>query len=204
MSQERKTTRTIWTGIGILGLICFTAGCHKAAPVATARPSAPVPVATGQAPAPIRDRPPAARPAPAVTQQTPEQRARQMSAAERATLNERLARLEDALFDYDKSTIRTDATTALREDVTVIRDILSNYPAQKLLIEGHTDERGSDEYNMGLGDRRARSAEEFLETMGIPMNQLTVISYGKDRPRCTEETEQCWQQNRRAHITAAP
>jgi peptidoglycan-associated lipoprotein len=127
-----------------------------------------------------------------------------MSAAERATLNERLARLSDALFDYDKSTIRSDATTVLRDDVGVIRDILANYPAQKLLIEGHTDERGSDEYNLGLGDRRARSAEEFLETMGIPMNQLTVISYGKERPRCTDATEQCWQQNRRAHITAAP
>ena len=107
-------------------------------------------------------------------------------------------------FDYDKTTIRTDATTALRDDVGVIRDILANYPAQKLLIEGHTDERGSDEYNLGLGDRRARSAQEFLENMGIPMNQLTVISYGKERPACTEQTEQCWQQNRRAHITAAP
>jgi peptidoglycan-associated lipoprotein len=139
-----------------------------------------------------------------VTQQAAQSRSKQMSAAERATLNERLAHMEDALFDYDKSTIRSDATTALRDDVNVIRDILASYPSQKLLIEGHTDERGSDEYNMGLGDRRARSAEEFLETMGIPMNQLTVISYGKDRPRCTEETEQCWQENRRAHITAAP
>ena len=127
-----------------------------------------------------------------------------MPAQVRATLNERLARLEDALFDYDKSTIRPDATTALRDDVNVIRDILVAYPSQKLLIEGHTDERGSEEYNMGLGDRRARSAQEFLQTMGIPTNQLTVISYGKDRPRCTEQTEQCWQQNRRAHITAAP
>jgi peptidoglycan-associated lipoprotein len=127
-----------------------------------------------------------------------------MPAAVRATLNEHLARLEDALFDYDKSTIRSDATTALRDDVGVIRDILANYPSQKLMIEGHTDERGSDEYNLGLGDRRARSAQEFLQNMGIPMNQLNVISYGKDRPRCTEQTEQCWQQNRRAHITAAP
>ena len=127
-----------------------------------------------------------------------------MTPAERATLNERLARLEDALFDYDQSTIRTDATAALRDDVTVIRDILANYPSQKLVIEGHTDERGSDEYNMGLGDRRAQAAEGFLSTMGIPQNQLTVISFGKDKPRCTEQTEQCWQQNRRAHITAAP
>jgi peptidoglycan-associated lipoprotein len=127
-----------------------------------------------------------------------------MTAQERATLNERLARLEDALFDYDKATIRTDATTALRDDVGVIRDILANYPSQKLLIEGHADERGSEEYNLALGDKRAQAAEEFLVTMGIPNAQLTIVSFGKDRPVCTEKTEDCWQRNRRAHVTAAP
>jgi len=85
----------------------------------------------------------------------------------------------------------------------VIRDILANYPNQKLLIEGHADERGSQEYNLALGDRRARAAQEFLSSMGIPNNQLTIISYGKERPVCTEENESCWQRNRRAHMTAA-
>jgi peptidoglycan-associated lipoprotein len=127
-----------------------------------------------------------------------------MTPEERATLNARLARLEDALFDYDKATIRTDATTALRDDVGVIRDILSNYPNQKLLIEGHADERGSEEYNLALGDKRAQAAEEFLVTMGIPNAQLTIVSFGKDRPVCTDKTEDCWQRNRRAHVTAAP
>jgi peptidoglycan-associated lipoprotein len=127
-----------------------------------------------------------------------------MTAAERATLNERLAKLEDALFDYDKATIRQDATTALRDDVNVIRDILANYPSQKLIIEGHADERGSEEYNIALGDKRAKAAEEFLVTMGIPNAQLTIVSFGKDRPVCTDKTEACWQRNRRAHVTAAP
>jgi peptidoglycan-associated lipoprotein len=127
-----------------------------------------------------------------------------MPASVRQTLNQRLAKLEDALFDYDKSTIRTDASTALRDDVNVIKAILSDYPSQKLLIEGHADERGSQEYNMALGDRRAKSVEEFLAQMGIPNAQLTVISYGKERPVCTDETESCWQRNRRAHVTAAP
>ena len=112
--------------------------------------------------------------------------------------------MEDALFDYDKTTIRADASTALKDDVKVIRDILSNYPGQKLIIEGHADERGSEEYNLALGDKRARAVEEFLTSMGIPTTQLTLISYGKDRPVCTDETEQCWQRNRRAHVTAAP
>ena len=127
-----------------------------------------------------------------------------MPASVRETLNQRLAKLEDALFDYDKSTIRTDATVALRDDVNVIRGILADYPSQKLLIEGHADERGSQEYNLALGDKRARSVEEFLSQMGIPSAQLTVISYGKERPVCTDETEACWQRNRRAHVTAAP
>jgi len=127
-----------------------------------------------------------------------------LPARERATLNERLARLEDALFDYDQTTIRADATTALKDDVSVIRDILANYPSQKLLIEGNADERGSAEYNLALGNRRARATEQFLSTMGVPMAQLTVISYGKERPICTDQTEACWQKNRRAHITAAP
>jgi peptidoglycan-associated lipoprotein len=196
---------TILSGMGILGLILASAGCHKAAPVAAAKPPAPAPepVQARSTPAPARTTP--NRSVPATTQSSPQQpRNGQLSAAERATLNERLARMEDALFDYDKATIRNDATTALRDDVNVIRDILANYPQQKLVIEGHTDERGSDEYNMGLGDRRARAAEQFLSTMGIPQTQLTVISFGKEKPRCTEETEQCWQENRRAHITAAP
>jgi len=127
-----------------------------------------------------------------------------MTPQERATLNESLARLEDALFDYDKSTIRPDASNALKDDVAVIREILANYPSQKLLIEGHCDERGSEEYNMALGDRRAKSSEEFLLSMGIPQTQLTIISYGKDRPVCTDKEEGCWQKNRRAHVTAAP
>jgi peptidoglycan-associated lipoprotein len=127
-----------------------------------------------------------------------------MTPQERATLNEELAKLEDALFDYNKSTIRPDANVVLKDDVGVIRGILANYPSQKLQIEGHCDERGSEEYNMALGDRRARAVEDFLTQMGIPNNQLTLISYGKDRPVCTDQTEDCWQRNRRAHVTAAP
>jgi peptidoglycan-associated lipoprotein len=127
-----------------------------------------------------------------------------MPAATKKLLNEELAKLEDALFDYDQSTIRSDATVALRDDVNVIREILADYPSQRLIIEGHTDERGSAEYNLGLGDRRAHAVQEFLSSMGIPGPQLAVVSFGKEKPVCTQETESCWQQNRRAHVTAAP
>jgi peptidoglycan-associated lipoprotein len=127
-----------------------------------------------------------------------------MTAQERETLNQRLAHLSDALFDYNTANIRPDATTTLSSDVNVVKGILSSYPNQKLIVEGDTDERGSAEYNLALGDKRARAAEKFLVSMGIPESQLTIISYGKERPVCEEHDESCWQKNRRAHITAAP
>ena len=84
----------------------------------------------------------------------------------------------------------------------VIRGILAKDPNEKLRIEGHCDERGSDEYNLALGDKRAQAVEEFFQTMGIPQAQLTVISYGKEKPVCSEQSEDCWQKNRRAHVVA--
>jgi peptidoglycan-associated lipoprotein len=190
------------TVAGLAGFLSIAA-CHKITPVAST-PAPPVPVATAtRSSAPS----PATRTSPvnvATNPPTNTGRSSQMTPQERVTLNERLARLEDALFDYDKATIRTDAMTVLKDDVGVIKGILSNYKRQKLVIQGGADERGSAEYNLALGDRRARAAEEFLISMGIPQIQLTVISYGKDHPVCTDQTESCWQRNRRAHITAAP
>ena len=193
--------------VSALALILGAAGCAKKAPIAAApnkvdtTPVAPAPAPPTPAKQLANRQQPAATPARAATPtQAPPQRTPQQVID---TINTLLARLEDALFDYDKATIRTDASTALKDDVGVIRDILAKYPNQKLLIEGHADERGSQEYNLALGDRRARAAEEFLASMGIPTNQLTVISYGKERPVCTEDNESCYQRNRRAHMTAA-
>jgi peptidoglycan-associated lipoprotein len=193
-----------YASLALLGMatLLSTAACHKAAPVAS-KPADTTPVASAPAErpaAPLQQRA-ASTPEPA---STPAPRGTAMTPQERKTLNESLARLNDALFDYDKSTIREDATTVLKADVGVIRDILSNYPNQKLLIEGNADERGSEEYNLALGDRRARAAQEFLVSMGIPAAQLSLVSYGKERPVCTDKTEDCWQRNRRAHVTAAP
>ncbi len=189
----------------LLGLatLLTTAACHHTAPVAQ-KPKDTTPVAAAPqtaSAAPLQNR--RAAPAPAQTPQTSGPGA-VMTPQERATLNEKLARLNDALFDYDKATIREDASTVLKSDVGVIRDILANYPNQKLLVEGNADERGSEEYNLALGDRRARAAQEFLVSMGIPAAQLSLVSYGKERPICTDKTEDCWQRNRRAHVTAAP
>ncbi|MGH9395687.1 MAG: peptidoglycan-associated lipoprotein Pal [Terriglobia bacterium] len=104
--------------------------------------------------------------------------------------------IKDAYFDFNKSTIRPDASTALTADA----DFLKQHPDIKFTIEGHCDERGSEEYNLGLGDRRANAAKSFLVNLGVSADNITTLSYGKDRPFCTDHTEACWQQNRRAHL----
>jgi peptidoglycan-associated lipoprotein len=115
-------------------------------------------------------------------------------AVSEATLFEQ--NIKDAYFDYDKSDIRPDAQQALTADA----DFLKEHPSISFTIEGHCDERGSEEYNLGLGDRRANAAKSFLVNLGISASRITTISYGKDRPFCTESNEACWQQNRRGHL----
>jgi peptidoglycan-associated lipoprotein len=106
------------------------------------------------------------------------------------------SKIQDAYFDYNKSEIRADAQQALTADA----DVLKAYPNIVFTIEGHCDERGSEEYNLGLGDRRAAAAKNFLVNLGVSADRIFTISYGKDRPFCSDHTEECWQSNRRAHM----
>jgi len=191
--------------IGLTAVVLFSAAACSRKVAAVSKPADITPVAAvtpAQSPAPARTA--ATAPAPAKQVAAQPSKPATMPAADRKRLSDALARLEDALFDYDQSTIRSDASIALRDDVGVIRDILADYPNQKLIVEGHADERGSAEYNLALGDRRAHAVQEFLSSQGIPGPQLAVVSYGKEKPVCTEESESCWQKNRRAHVTAAP
>ncbi|MFZ0880708.1 MAG: peptidoglycan-associated lipoprotein Pal [Candidatus Acidiferrales bacterium] len=110
-----------------------------------------------------------------------------------------MANVRDAFFDFNKSDLRADA----REALTKTAEFLRAYPQVRASIEGYCDERGSTEYNLGLGQRRAASAKEFLVSLGISADRLTTVSYGKEKQFCTEHTEACWQQNRRAHIVRA-
>jgi peptidoglycan-associated lipoprotein len=107
--------------------------------------------------------------------------------------------VKDAYFDFNKSDIRTDA----REALTRTAEFLRSYPQVRVTIEGHCDDRGSTEYNIGLGERRAQAAKNYLISLGITADRMDTVSWGKERPFCTEQTEQCWQQNRRAHFVAA-
>ena len=107
--------------------------------------------------------------------------------------------VQDAYVDRDSADIRADARTALAADA----DFLKQHPEAKVVIEGHCDERGSTEYNLALGDRRASAVKNFLVSLGLPADQLTTVSYGKERPFCTDHDETCWQQNRRGHFVLA-
>jgi peptidoglycan-associated lipoprotein len=121
----------------------------------------------------------------------------------RGVFTEELSRrVQDIYFDYDKSDIRDDARATLNANADALRGLLNEFTSARVVVEGHCDERGSAEYNLGLGDRRATSAKEFLTTLGLPADRITVISFGKERPQCTESEERCWQRNRRAHFTA--
>ena len=118
------------------------------------------------------------------------------------TLEQRLGTdVQDVYYDYDKSDVRSDARETLTRDAAAIKGILSDFPNATVVVEGHCDERGSAEYNLGLGDRRASSAKDYLVQLGVPADRLKTISYGKERPQCTESDESCWQKNRRAHFS---
>ena len=120
---------------------------------------------------------------------------------ENRTPEERLeSEVKDAFFDYNRSDLRPDARAALDQDATALKSILQDFPGVVLSVEGHCDERGSAEYNLALGDLRARTARDFLVELGVAERQLEVISYGKERPQCAEAEESCWQKNRRAHV----
>ncbi len=110
-----------------------------------------------------------------------------------------LQEVTDAYFDYDSAEIRGDAKEALRKDANFFK----NYPTMRITIEGHCDERGSTEYNLALGDRRASAVKTYLVGLGIPADRLNTVSYGKEKPFCMEADESCYTKNRRGHLVQA-
>lgn len=104
--------------------------------------------------------------------------------------------LSDIFFDFDQYAIRSDARPRLKANAA----ILKGQPSQNVVIEGHCDERGTGAYNLVLGERRAGAASRHLQTLGLEASRIQTMSYGKERPFCTQHTEACWQSNRRAHF----
>ncbi|OLB30904.1 MAG: peptidoglycan-associated lipoprotein Pal [Acidobacteria bacterium] len=107
--------------------------------------------------------------------------------------------VHDAYFDFDKADIRPD----VREALSQTAEYLKANSSIRVTIEGHCDERGSTEYNLGLGDRRAAAVKEYLVSLGISADRMNTVSFGKEKPFCMEHNETCWQQNRRGHFVRA-
>jgi len=186
-----KTASTIT----FIGLLAFMAGCHKQ--VAVAPPAPPPPNAVAKS-----TPPPAPAPHPAAVQPAKETAAAAMPDDNtKARIQALIDRIQDVYFGYDKHNLTPEAQSTLESDAKTLREILQQYPHYKLTVQGYCDERGSEEYNLALGDERAKKAEQFLVNLGLPASQLRTVSYGKEDPVCTEHTESCWQKNRRAHIT---
>jgi len=110
-----------------------------------------------------------------------------------------VAELKDVFFDFDKYDVRPSDAKVLDANASWLK---SN--DNLVLIEGHCDERGTNEYNLALGERRAKSTMNYLVSQGIQASRITIISYGEERPLCTEKTEDCWAKNRRAHFLVKP
>jgi peptidoglycan-associated lipoprotein len=178
--------------------LALSVGCAKKKVAAAAPPPPPPPAATHETPAPPPERPAPSTPAPVA--QAP--RSNMPDAATRARIDDLLAKIEDAYFDYDKASLRPDAMDALKADSTELRDILKDYPDYKITIQGLCDERGSAEYNMALGQKRAESAKDYLTGIGIPADQFKLVSLGKEQANAECKDDSCWQKDRKVHFLA--
>lgn len=175
MTQKRSMVLVMLLAVSLVALW----GCPKKAEVSSVpEPQAPVETAQPAETPAAEPTPEAAAPAEPAPQET-------AAAADSG--------LQPIYFDFDRSFIRDDARTALRANA----DWLKANPQAKVRIEGNCDERGTVEYNQALGQRRAQSAKKYLTDLGISSRRISLISYGKEKPICTESTEDCWQQNRR-------
>jgi len=106
----------------------------------------------------------------------------------------------DVYFDYDRSDLRSDGQAVLVRNAASLEAVLHDFSMARIVIEGHCDDRGSSEYNLALGDKRASSVADYLVQLGLPSGRVTVISYGKERPQCTDLGEECFHKNRRVHF----
>ncbi len=180
-------TRTIV--VMAIATLAVSAACGKKAPVATA-----------PQPAPVVEEAPPAPPAPPEVTPAAAPGATTLSDEEifaRKTLDELNAErpLADAFFDVDQATIRDDSRVALQRNAEWLR----RWTSTRITIEGHCDARGTSEYNLALGERRAGAVRDYLVSLGVEADRLAVISKGKEAPVCFDEGEDCWRQNRRAY-----
>jgi len=181
------------TVLVVLALVVVTAfaACAKKAPPAPPPPPPPV-APEAPPPAPPPPPPPPREVAPVVDEYA---RLKTMSAEE----IEKSGLLKEIFFDFDKADVREQDRATLSRNA----DALKRFDFLRITVEGHCDERGTVEYNLALGERRAKAAYDYLVSLGVPADRLKTVSYGKEVPACTQSGEECWQRNRRSHFTIA-
>ena len=186
--------RCAWLTALLLLVVLTVTACAKKVPPPPPPPPAP-PAAAAPAPPPPPPPPPPAPPAPAPAPPRPLTEDEIFS---RKTLDELNAEmpLADVMFDYDQFAIRDDQRAMLQKNA----DYLRRWTAVRVTIEGHADARGTNEYNLALGERRGNSVRDFLAGLGIAADRMTVVSRGEETPVCTEDTEGCHGRNRRVHF----
>ncbi len=171
------------------------AGCAKKEVIKTEEPVVPAVVAA-PAPPPVPEPPRPAPPEPAKSEPVPEQIVPAEPLQKPATAETAQTSLENIYFDFDKSDLRDPDREILNRNAA----ILLKAPKSNVQIEGHCDERGSAEYNLALGERRASSAMNYLISLGVPAGRLSIISYGKEKPIDPGHDENAWAKNRRAQF----
>ena len=181
--------------IGLLVGSLALFGCPKRPEVSQAPPSAPGPGAVA-APAPAAPSPMTTPPEVRVTPPAAQAVVPEAPKAPEPAAVVAASPLKDAFFDFDKSALREDQKAALGEDVAWLK----GNAGAKVLIEGHCDERGTAEYNLGLGERRAKAVKDYLIAAGIAADRISIISYGKERPFVLGHDESAWKWNRRGHF----
>lgn len=188
--MNRKWTTAVWVLVVVLAVVA--SGCKPKPP---------------QTPEKIMDEAPPETPPPVEVKDEPAMPERQdevppLMSLELQELNDRILReglIGHVYFDFDKYDLKPEA----RERLAKNADFMKDHPGLIFRIEGHCDERGTNEYNIALGDRRANAARDYLMSLGVEGIQLQTVSYGEERPFCTSShDESCWWQNRRAHFVA--
>jgi peptidoglycan-associated lipoprotein len=173
-----------------LVLVVTLSACAKKAPAPAPPPPPPPPTAPAPPPPPPPPPPPAPAPAPAPLTED--------ELFARKSLDQLNAEkpLDDVFFAYDSFDLSDTARTSLSKNA----QWLKRWPTTKIMIEGHCDNRGTPEYNLGLGEKRATAVRNYVTSLGIAMDRITIVSKGEEAPFCREDTEACWSQNRRGHF----
>ena len=186
-AAKKEAIFTVLTLTVILVSFVLMTGCQKRA---ATRPEATVPPSAKEQPASEQQ----LKGPEKITEQKVESIASKDMAASAVEGKEGM--FEDILFDYD----RYDVKESYRVELKAVSAWMMKNNSASVSLEGHCDDRGTNEYNLALGDRRAKSVKDYLVSLGVPSSRIETISYGEEKPLCTEQSEECWAKNRRAHF----